>query len=269
MQPDCVLSRQSYRFCKRQCVISQIDTGPLCLSRSNERVPAHERDVVDKLAPGWPYHPYYAMVTSLDDCMGRLCGALDEAGLTEDTIVVFTSDHGDMLGSQGHGSKQRPWEESINIPFILRYPRRVKAVQRRDWIVSSVDVMPTLLGFCGAPIPENVQGMDFSKTFMGQSTDERDAAFLFNVHKGNGPGCDWRGIRTKKWVYAYHSGGDWVMYDLENDPYELHNLVDSEDHAEVKDDLRARLEAVRNELGEALPLKGLPRQPIRVPEDAA
>jgi len=133
---------------------------------------------------------YYAMTTSLDLCMGRITDALDKAGISEDTIVVFSSDHGDMLGSQGHKLKQRPWEESINIPFIIRYPRKINAGQRRDWIVSSVDIMPTLLGICDISIPSQVQGWDYSSTFLEMSRAERDAAFLFNVHKGGGPKTD-------------------------------------------------------------------------------
>jgi len=208
---------------------------------------------------------YYAMTTSLDVCVGRIDDALDKAGISEDTIIVFTSDHGDMLGSQGHRLKQRPWEESINIPFIVRYPRKIKKGQRRDWIVSSVDVMPTLLGLCGMPIPSAVQGLDYSSTFLGKSKAQRDAAFLFNVHKGGGPGTDWRGIRTKEWIYAYHFSGDWVMYDLKNDPYQLKNLIDDPKFAAKKKELRAQLESMRKALGESLPLKGKPPAPIRLP----
>ena len=208
---------------------------------------------------------YYAMTTSLDSCMGRISDALNDAGISEDTIVVFTSDHGDMLGSQGHRLKQRPWEESINIPFILRYPRKVKAGQRRDWIVSSVDVMPTLLGLCDIPIPSHVQGLDYSATFLGTSDAERDAAFLFNVHRGAGPGTDWRGIRTKQWTYAYHFAGDWVMYDLKNDPYQLKNLVDDPTFAETRKALHQQLESMRKDLRESLPLKGKMPAPIKLP----
>lgn len=208
---------------------------------------------------------YYAMTTSLDSCMGRINDALDNAGISKDTIVVFTSDHGDMLGSQGHSLKQRPWEESINIPLILRYPRRVKAEQRRDWIVSSVDVMPTLLGLCDIPIPSQLQGLDYSATFVGKSDTERDAAFLFNVHNGGGPGTDWRGIRTKEWTYAHHFSGDWVMYDLKNDPYQLKNLVDDPKFAAKKKELHKQLEAMRKNLGESRPLKGKMPAPIRLP----
>ncbi len=208
---------------------------------------------------------YYSMVTSLDNCMGRINDALDNAGISEDTIVVFTSDHGDMLGSQGHALKQRPWEESINIPFILRYPRSVEKGQVRDWIVSSVDVMPTLLGLCNATIPSQVQGMDYSSTFIGKSDKERDAAFLFNVHRGGGPGTDWRGIRTKDWTYAYHASGDWVMYNLKNDPYQLSNLVDDPKFAAKKKELHEQLEAMRKTLGESGPLKGKMPAPIKLP----
>ena len=208
---------------------------------------------------------YYAMTTSLDCCMGRINDALNEAGIAEDTIVVFSSDHGDMLGSQGHSLKQRPWEEAINIPFILRYPRKVKAKQRKDWIVASVDVLPTLLGLCNIAIPEKVQGVNYASTFTGESSTEREAAFLFNVNHGNGPGTDWRGIRTKEWVYAYHSSGDWVMYDLKKDPYQLKNLINDPQSADRKKALREQLESMRKKLGETLPLKGKRPQAIRLP----
>ncbi len=209
---------------------------------------------------------YYAMITSLDICMGRINDALNEAGISEDTIVIFTSDHGDMLGSQGHRLKQRPWEESINVPFILRYPRKVASGQRRDWIVSSVDLMPTILGLCDISIPSQVQGLDYSATFLGESQTERDAAFLFNVHRGGGPNTDWRGIRTKEWTYAYHFAGDWVMYDLKNDPYQLKNLIDDPKFAAKKKELQDQLESMRNDLGESLALVGEMPAPIRVPD---
>ena len=209
---------------------------------------------------------YYAMTTSLDTCMGRISDALANAGISEDTILIFTSDHGDMLGSQGHRLKQRPWEESINLPLIVRYPRKISKGQRRDWIVSSVDVMPTLLGLCDISIPSQVQGRDYSATFFGESDAQRDAAFLFNVHRGGGPGTDWRGIRTKQWIYAYHFSGDWVMYDLKNDPYQLKNLVDNPKFAAKKEELRNQLESMRKDLGEALPLEGRMPDPIRLPD---
>ena len=211
---------------------------------------------------------YDAMVTSLDECVGRITAELDRHGLTDNTILVFTSDHGDMLGSQGHRLKQRPWEESINVPFIIRYPDRIEAGQKRDWIVSSVDLMPTLLGLCDATIPPKVQGFDQSDLFQGTGDENRDSAYLFNTHAGSGPNCDWRGIRTKDWVYAYHMEGDWVLYDLKGDPYQLNNLVGQAKYKVKRDELRRKLESLRTQLGEDLPLNGQPPDPIRLPGPA-
>ncbi len=212
---------------------------------------------------------YYAAITSIDANIGRLSKALEEAGVADNTILVFTADHGDMLGSQGHLLKQRPWEESINIPFILRYPDRIEAGQEHDWLVATVDMMPTVLGLSGVAVPETVEGSDLSALFEGTSTEEREAVFLFNVHRGGGPGTDWRGIRTKEWAYAHHYAGDWVLYDLTNDPYELRNLIDDDNYATVKQDLRQQLSELRAALGEAIPLVGIDPDPIRLPQASA
>ena len=196
------------------------------------------------------------MISSLDDCVGRIMTALDQLDLAENTILVFNSDHGDMLGSQGHRQKRRPWEESINIPLIIRYPKKIKAGQVKDWLVASVDIMPTLLCLAGSEIPVGVEGIDYAATFMGKGRNERDAVFLFNGKPGGGRIPGWRGIRTKEWVFAFHAKGDWVMYNLKSDPYELNNLVDNPNYAAKKEELRRQINAMREKLGENLPLKG-------------
>ena len=210
--------------------------------------------------------PYYAMITSLDVCIGKISKALCEFDIHEDTIFIFTSDHGVMMGSQGHVRKQRPWEESINIPFILRYPRKVAPGQQRNWIVTTIDILPTILGFSGIPVPTHVHGVDYSSTFQGISTRERDEAFLFNVDYGYGPGTDWRGIRTKEWVYAYHCMGDWILYNLRTDPYQLRNLSDQPEFSSIKNELRTRLETIRTRIGENIRLKGKMPAPIILPK---
>ena len=209
---------------------------------------------------------YYAAVTSIDANIGRLSDALEVAGVADHTIFVFTADHGDMLGSQGHRLKQRPWEESINIPFILRYPDKIIAGQEKDWIVTTVDMMPTILGLSDIAVPEEAEGMDLSALFEGRSDEQREAAFLFNVHRDGGPGTDWRGIRTKEWIYARHYRGDWVLYDLKNDPYELNNLINDTHYSTVKKELQQRLEAIRTSLGESLSLVGVDPAPIVLPQ---
>lgn len=182
--------------------------------------------------------------------------ALTDAGVADDTVLKFTSDHGDMLGAQGHRLKQRPWEESINVPFALTYPRKVKAGQKRDWLVDSVDMMPTLIGLAGGEVPEGVQGRDQSALLLGKSRAERAARFLLNTHCGAGPGSGWRGVWTKDWVYAYHAVGDWVMYDLKADPYELKNLVDDPPYTKKKTELRALTDRLRAEAGDDCELRG-------------
>lgn len=217
--------------------------------RTRPNVPGElRREVAEMLAQ------YYGMITGLDENVGRLMKALDALGLAEDTIVVFTSDHGAMLGSHGQWLKQRPWEESIRIPLFLRYPRRVAPNQTKDWIFSTLDVTPTLLGLVGAPLPENIEGFRYAPTILGETDREREAAFLFNVHRGAGPGMDWRGIRTKRWVYAYTDDGDWILYDLLEDPFELVNLVNDPRYDAERHRLRARVDSWRTAIGDDLPL---------------
>lgn len=210
-----------------------------------------------------PVHEYYAMTTSLDDCVGRIVRALADQGLERDTILCFTSDHGDMLGSQGHELKQRPWEESIRVPLVVRHPARIPAGRSSDMLLGSVDIMPTLLGMCGLTIPDNVQGWNHTPTLYGQSNTQRDAVFLFNVNHGKGPGTDWRGIRTRQWIYAYHARGAWIMHDLQQDPLQLHNLVDDPKRADRRKALHAQLEDIRREFGESMPLVGYVPDPAR------
>jgi len=112
---------------------------------------------------------YYSAMTAVDEQVGRLLKALDESGRSEDTIVLFTSDHGDMLGSHGQRLKRKPWEESIRVPGILRYPARVKPGRMSEALLTHVDLAPTLLSLCGLPIPDDMQGTDLSGVVLGTS----------------------------------------------------------------------------------------------------
>jgi arylsulfatase A-like enzyme len=169
---------------------------------------------------------YYGLITSLDANIGRISDALDELGIADKTIVCFTSDHGDMLYSQGQQAKQRPWEESIHIPFIMRYPGTIRPNQKQDILYNSVDVMPTLLGLCGLPVPDDVQGSNLSSLILSGRGREPDSAyFAITSYWVGGPRWDWRGVRTKEWMYATSPFGGWVLYNLIDDPYELRNLM--------------------------------------------
>ena len=105
---------------------------------------------------------YYAHMSAVDDCMDRILRAIEKTGAADDTIVVFTSDHGDMMLSQGLTTKLYPWDESIRVPLLVRYPRKFgRRARRVRTTINSPDLMPTLLGLCGLAIPDSVEGTDF------------------------------------------------------------------------------------------------------------
>ena len=186
---------------------------------------------------------YYAQITAVDDQVGRVLQTLKELKLEEDTIIVLTSDHGDMLGSQGKRLKRKPWEESIRVPGIVRYPRQVKAGQQTDAMLTHVDLAPTLLSLCGVKSLRAMQGTDLSRMILGQSTKAPDSAYfqIFGPFDGDETTNGWRGVRTNRYMYARSQQQPWVLYDLEKDPYELHNLAADPTAAPIRADMEKRL----------------------------
>lgn len=205
---------------------------------------------------------YYAHCTALDDCLGELWQTLKETGHEENTIFVFTSDHGDMLGSHGMDKKQKPWEESIRIPFLLHYPAMFDyAAQSFDARIDIPDIMPTLLGLCNLPIPDSVEGLNYSNYLQGGADPSDGAALLACYHPfgqwlpADG-GREYRGLRTRRYTYVRALDGPWLLYDNETDPYQLSNLAHRSEYAELRDTLDARLQAKLDEQGDAF-LSGL------------
>lgn len=214
---------------------------------------------------------YYGNVSALDAQMGRLMEALQRLEIAEDTIICFTSDHGDHLSSHGYGkpadkwlhptmraSKSTPYEESVHIPFLLRYPRLVSGGRRTRAMFGSVDVMPTLLDLCGVAIPQGVQGHSLAHIVTGKEGGElTDSVYLMNMGTGwpnreRWVGC-WRGVRTERWVYARWFRGDEhepVLFDRQNDPHELDNLAGNPKFAEVQQQMEARLRKWMTDTGD-------------------
>lgn len=169
---------------------------------------------------------YYGAVTSIDSEFGRLMKYLDSSGLSENTIVVFTADHGEMMGSHGYNQKTVFYEESINVPLIIRWPGKIKP-KRNEMIFNAFDFMPTLLGLAGLRVPGTVEGTDYSATLLGKNSEEPDSAFIAHypapgksqyvdikqacwwakngkVLSEKGYDCEkwgYRGVRTKRYTY--------------------------------------------------------------------
>lgn len=184
---------------------------------------------------------YWAHITALDRCFGRLLQTLEETGQANDTIVVYTSDHGDMLGSQGLQRKQKPWDESILVPFVLRYPGRVPAGLRTDVPINAPDIMPTLLSFAGVPIPRTVEGVDLSWAAAGRRGRAPSSAFISNPCPFIEPIPEWRGVRTPRYTYVRTLQGPWLLYDNHDDPYQLVNLVSDTTRRSLREELDAEL----------------------------
>jgi arylsulfatase A-like enzyme len=186
---------------------------------------------------------YDAAITAVDEQVGRLLRALDDLGRAEDTIVVVTSDHGDMLGSHGQRLKRKPWEESIRVPGLVRYPAKVKAGRTSEALLTHVDLAPTLLALCDLPVPKAMQGSDLSGVVLGTADRGPDSAFfqIFVPFAGDITPRPWRGVRTDRFLYARTEAGPWLLYDLADDPYELKNLADDPAHSTLRERMEAKL----------------------------
>lgn len=209
--------------------------------------PPNYKDKNDKYADGWGrLNPqqrknletwrrnYYAMTANLDWNIGRLLDALDKAGLSENTIVVFTSDHGEMFGAQGRRAKNIFYEEAARTPFLIRWPEKIPAGSACDACLSTVDIMPTVVSLMGLKVPKDAEGTDLSLRAMGRKGPEPQAALLQNTGACAAwqNGHEWRALRDKRYTYAiYRVDKSELLFDNKNDPYQMSNLADDPEHA--------------------------------------
>lgn len=197
---------------------------------------------------------YYAHIAALDDCVKRVLSTLEKNGLADDTIVVFSADHGDMLFSQGLEHKLFPWDESVRIPLLVRYPRKLgKHGKKVAAPMNSPDVMPTLLGLAGIAVPKGVQGIDFSDVFLtGNASGVPQSAFINNpvsTFQLRQNGFDvYRGVRTERYTYVRAIEGRWLLYDNQTDPYQRHNLIGKPEAKVIQPLLEAELKMWLNRL---------------------
>jgi arylsulfatase A-like enzyme len=199
---------------------------------------------------------YYAHMAALDRCVEDLLGTLDTLGIADNTIVVFTSDHGDMHRSQGQLWKEQPWDESILVPFILRYPSALgRAPRTVPMRISTPDIMPTLLGLARQQIPTTIQGRDLSPVLRQEKAPDDQPALVMcvspfgNWNRSMG-GKEFRGLRTSRYTYVRDLAGPWLLYDNIADPYQMNNLVGTSAYSDEQAAFDAQLAAKLASIGD-------------------
>ncbi|MEK6477415.1 sulfatase [Catalinimonas sp. 4WD22] len=187
---------------------------------------------------------YYAHCTALDDMVGEILQTIEEAGIADNTIILFTSDHGDLLGSHRAYKKQQAYEESIRIPMLIRAPQLSSGEYKA--LINSYDIMPSLLGLSGIEIPETVEGQDYSLFLQGEAPLPDTATVLSCVqpfgqwNRFDHGGREYRGLRTLRYTYTRNLKGPWQLFDNQQDPYQMNNLIDEPEY----DTLQAALDAL-------------------------
>jgi N-acetylglucosamine-6-sulfatase len=200
---------------------------------------------------------YLATLLSVDESVGRIYDALRESGQLDNTVLVFTSDNGFVLGEHGRVDKRTMYEESIRIPLLVRYPRLARAGTVVSQMVLNQDLAPTLLDIAGtAPLPD-VTGRSFAPLFTGATSGWRSAfVYEYNYEKQFPYTPNVRGVRTDRWKLIRYPNGDGSpdrftaeLYDLQADPYEQRNLISDPAHAEQRRQMERLLEERSRDAG--------------------
>jgi arylsulfatase A-like enzyme len=203
----------------------------------------------------WKYQKYIkdylATIKSVDDNIGRVLKYLKENRLEENTIVIYTSDQGFFLGDHGWFDKRFMYEESLRMPFVIRYPKMIKPKTVVSDIISNIDMAPTLLDLAGVAIPDDVQGKSFMNNLKSQSPKNWRQSMYYHYYEYP----FWHhvqphyGIRTNRYklIHFYYNVDVWELYDLKKDSSELNNLIDSKKHVAIIDKLKKELYKLKSD----------------------
>ena len=212
----------------------------------------------------WKYQryikDYLRCVASIDDNVGRLLGYLNQSGLAENTVVVYTSDQGFFLGEHGWYDKRFMYEESLRMPLLARYPREIKPGTVTDDIALNIDFASTLLDFAGLKPPAEMQGASLRPILRGRAPSDWRASMYYHYYEygdeGKGGWHNVRrhyGVRTKRYKLIHFYGGidAWELYDLERDPREVNNIYNDAGYADVVKRLKVELKRLRTSCGDS------------------
>ena len=192
---------------------------------------------------------YYSHITAIDECIGKMWQTLKDLGIDKNTIIFFSSDHGDLLGAHGAWNQQQPYEESLKVPFLVHYPALFgKMPKTLPTLINSPDIMPTLLGLSGIKIPNSVEGIDFSGVLKGIKKDKITQTLIacyqpFGQWDRSKGGKEYRGIYTGKYTYTKDLNGPWLLFENEKDPFQLNNLIGKPEIAVIQKDVELRLKS--------------------------
>jgi choline-sulfatase len=183
---------------------------------------------------------YCACVEWVDDAVGRILHALAYLGLADDTLVIYSSDHGEMAGEKGAWQKTLFFDQSAKVPLIIKWPGQYRRNVQVDDITGSIDLFPTLCAAADVKIPDTCSGADLTPLLKGSGRIERDAIFSESaaLKHPEHAGCM---IRTPQYKYALYLDGHNELYDMENDPGEWHNLSGRAEYRETEEILAARV----------------------------
>jgi len=207
----------------------------------------------------WKYQrymkDYLRCIASVDDNVGRMLDYLDEAGLAEDTIVIYTSDQGFYLGDHGWFDKRFMYEESLKMPLLVRYPREIRAGAVNDDIVLNLDFGPTFLDYAGVDKPDEMQGESMRKVLRGRTPRSWRKSMYYHYYEYPGWHMVKRhyGVRTERYklIHFYHDIDAWEFYDLKKDPDELNNLYENPAYANIIKRLKFELRRLQKKYGDS------------------
>lgn len=197
---------------------------------------------------------YWGYCTLIDDQVGRLIKALEDENILDDTLVIYLSDHGEQLGSQGLWQKMMPYEEGLRVPLIFRLPGVIEPGLRSQATVSLIDIVPTILSIVGEDVPADMQGVDLSPAFKDGKEFQSDA-YRFSEHKPLGDWhktVEWRLVVDDRYKYVWNQDDMDEFYDLKLDPYELENRIEDEILMAELERLQDRLERWMTETDDPL-----------------
>jgi len=201
----------------------------------------------------WKYQryikDYLRCIASVDDNVGRVLDYLDETGLSENTVVVYTADQGFYLGDHGWFDKRFMYEESLRMPLVVRYPKEIKAGSVSGDIVLNLDFGPTFLDFAGVPAPDDMQGNSMRKVLQRNTPRNWRKSMYYHYYEYPAVHSVKRhyGVRTQRYklIHFYNDIDEWELYNLKKDPREMNNVYSDTSYAGIVKELKAELKKLR------------------------